>query len=336
MLHVMNGDSARMKFEQSGMPGDVTVYADALLEGPVHADLTDTEMRRVREAYWAGTAPAQLNVPPGAAGLLENWQRGMDAYAQHEEVVLWFEHDLFDQLLLIRHLDWFARHGLGSTKLSLICIGRFPGIEMFLGLGQLTPDQLRSLLDTRAEVTAEQFELGRRAWQAFTCQDPSGIERLLESDTRALAFLGPALRRWLEEFPATDSGLPRSEREILSVLAEGPLPMRSLYHAYVRRESSLTPTDTSFRSRIGDLASGPRPLIAVQLESVDAAGLATDVNAVGLPNGTVAITSAGSEVLAGTVDWLSLTPFDRWLGGVHVTNRSRWRWDAAHGRLRGG
>ncbi len=59
MLHVMNGDATRTPFEQSGMPGDVTVYADALLEGPVPAGLTDAEMLGVREGFWATAAPPQ-------------------------------------------------------------------------------------------------------------------------------------------------------------------------------------------------------------------------------------------------------------------------------------
>lgn len=324
MLHVMNGDSTRVTFEQSDIPGDVTVYADVLLEGPVPAGLTDTEMQLVRERFHA--EPGEVD--PGA-----NWHRGLEAYPQYEEVVLWFEHDLFDQLLLIRHLDWFARRGLGSTKLSLICIGRFPGIEMFLGLGQLTPDQLLSLLDTRAAVTATHVELGRRAWRAFTSPDPREIERVLESDTSALPFLGAALRRWLQEFPAKGSGLPRFERDILSVLAAGPQSIWSLFHALFHGEVSLLPTDSSFMSRIEALASGPRPLIAVHLESGDAPRRVTEVNVLKLPKGTVTITDAGSEVLAGKADWPSLTPFDRWLGGVHVTTGSMWRWDVADGRI---
>jgi hypothetical protein len=324
LLHVMNGDSTRLTFEQSGMPGDVTVYADALLEGPVPAGLTDAEMRAVREGFWAEAAPPQLRRSREVSPI-RTWQLEMDTYPRYEEVVLWFEHDLFDQLLLIHHLHWFARHGLGSTKLSLICVGQFPGIETFRGLGQLTPGQLLSLLDTRAAVTAEQFELGRRAWQAFTAQDPTHVERLLESDTSALAFLGPALRRWLEEFPATGTGLPRSEREILSVLGEGPQSMWSLFHASVSREDALTPTDTSFMSRIEALASGPFPLIAVRPESDESHGLL---------KGAVTITETGFDVLAGRTDWLSLTTFDRWLGGVHVRNGSMWRWDPAQGRTR--
>jgi hypothetical protein len=324
MLHVVNGDATRMPFEQSGMPGDVTVYADALLEGPVPAGLTDAEMREVRERFWSNAASPQPKISSPEVSVLATWQRGMDAYPRYEEVVLWLEHDLFDQLLLIRHLDWFARHDLGATRLSLICIGRFPGIEMFKGLGQLTPGQLASLLDTRAVVTMEQLALGRRAWRAFTSPDPGDVERLIDSDTSALPFLGPALRRWLEEFPAIGSGLPRSEREILSLLEDGPQSIWSLFHGWSRREDALTPTDASLRSRMDALASGLRPLITVQIDAGDSSIL---------PSGTVTRTDEGRDVLAGGVDWTSLAPFDRWLGGVHVTNGSLWRWDAAHARI---
>ena len=80
--------------------------------------------------------------------LVSYGMRRLEAFADYDEVVLWFEHDLFDQLLLIRHLDWFSRRDLGRTKLSLICIGEFPGFEPFHGLGQLDADQLTSLLGT--------------------------------------------------------------------------------------------------------------------------------------------------------------------------------------------
>ena len=70
------------------------------------------------------------------------WDRALERYPS-----------LFDQLILAWHLDWFARRDLGRTRLSLICIGQFPGVEPFHGLGQLSPAQLASLLGTRQLVT---------------------------------------------------------------------------------------------------------------------------------------------------------------------------------------
>ncbi|WP_428485159.1 hypothetical protein [Rhodopila sp.] len=46
------------------------------------------------------------------------------------------------------------------------------------------------------------------------------------------------------------------------------------------------------------------------------------------PREQLSITDLGRAVLAGEVDWLSLSPPDRWLGGVRISAaRPCWRWD---------
>jgi hypothetical protein len=235
-----------------------------------------------------------------------------------------FEHDLFDQLLLIRHLAWFQRQSLGSTRLALICVGTYPGIEPFMGLGQLNPDQFASLFETRAAITPEQMELGQRAWEAFTSPDPHRLVQLLATDTSSLPFLAHALRRHLQEFPATGTGLPRTEREILEILVNGPQSPATLFRAEQRRESCFFIGDSSFRWRLDVLAALPRPLITIQLDSKD--------NRI-LPPGVVMISDTGRDVLAGRTDWLEVRDLDRWLGGVHVRRGSMWRWNADGGHI---
>jgi hypothetical protein len=44
------------------------------------------------------------------------------------------------------------------------------------------------------------------------------------------------------------------------------------------------------------------------------------------------LTALGRAVLAKDVDWLSLSPPERWLGGVCIsTDRPCWRWDELRG-----
>jgi hypothetical protein len=43
----------------------------------------------------------------------------------------------------------------------------------------------------------------------------------------------------------------------------------------------------------------------------------------------VALTGAGRDVLAGRSDHVELNGIDRWMGGVHLTRRSLWRWDGS-------
>src|SRR5439155_7939747 len=127
--------------------------------GPVPAGLSDDEMRAVRARF---IADCGWDTYENVARDLASWDAALASYPQYDEVVFWFEHDLFDQLLLVRHLDWFARRDVGATKLTLICIDAFPGIEPFHGLGQLSAGQLASLVETRRPVTNTQTALGRR------------------------------------------------------------------------------------------------------------------------------------------------------------------------------
>ena len=162
-----------------------------------------------------------------------------------------------------------------------------------------------------------------RAWRAFTASDPTALDALVRSDdTRALPFLAGALQRFLEEYPALDSGLPRTERHILELVGGEALTPERLFFMEARLEERVFMGDTTFWKRVVDLAGGPTPLVAVEVEPPGDRVL---------PAGTVAITQAGRAVLAGTADWVRLNGLDRWLGGVHLSAAPGgdvdWRYD---------
>jgi hypothetical protein len=322
MLHVLNGDMTLDIMERSAIPGTYTVWADVLHEGPVPADLDDEQFREARLRFL--TQMDRWVKSDEGRTMYRAWDDRLASFGDYDEVVLWLEHDLFDQLILIRHLDWFARRELGGTTLSVICIGEFPGIEGFAGLGQLSPDQLASLLGTRQRVTVRQTELGRAAWRAFTSSDPLSIERALERDTSALPFLAGALVRFLEEYPAVGNGLPRTERQILDGLARGIAVPLELFLDSQKLEERVFMSDATFWLRLEGLASGPRPLIRPAGEPTHEA----------FPRGEIQLTDDGRRVLAGEADWIALAGIDRWLGGVHLVGREApWRWDARARRL---
>ena len=325
LLHVLNGDSVRMTLEHSDLPGAFAPYADILHEGPVPR-ATDTPAWRETRARFI--AEAGYGTYAEALRTYERWDASLAAYADYDEVVLWFEHDLFDQLLLVRHLDWFSRRDLGTTTLSLICIGEFPGFDDFHGLGELDADQLASLLGTRQRVSAPQLALGRRAWQAFTASDPSELVTIAREPTTELPFLAGALERFLEEYPAEGSGLPRTERHILELLARAARSPHDLFRAQQGCEERVFMGDSTFWHRLRTLAAGPTPLVRLEVESMAGPEL---------PSGMAHITDAGREVLAGRADWIRLAGFDRWLGGNHLIatlgGDVAWRWNPKQRRL---
>jgi hypothetical protein len=211
---------------------------------------------------------------------------------------------------------------LDGLSESLICIGCYPGLNRFVGLGELTANQLASLADTRLPVADAQFRTARAAWSGFTSADPTVIERLIETDTSALPFIAAARRRHLEQFPSVDNGLSRSERQALSVLREhGSLPGRRLFAAVQRFEEQIFMGNLSFYRIMAELSRVRHPLIQIS-------------DSPQLSLGDVTITEAGRSVIDGRADHVELNGIDRWLGGVHLKgDKAAWRWDSVSAHL---
>jgi hypothetical protein len=323
MLHVTNGDVAAGTIRLSGVvaeEGEVAVTADLLHEGPAPGGLPPERWRKVRARYLAESGYDDYD---SCLARLTRWDHTLEDYRSYDEVVLWFEHDLFDQLLLIRVLDFFAGRSLGDTELSLICIGEFPGIDPFHGLGQLTPQQMATLLPRRQRVDEGQKLLARDAWRAFRAPDPTALVAIFGRDTSPLPFLAGALRRHLEEFPAVANGLSRSERQILSAVSAGAGTFEEVFRATQAMEERVYMGDSSFDRILRELAAPPRPLLRLEPGAQGS-----------LRSLRIALTASGRGVLEGRDDWVRSRGIDRWLGGVHLQGaEAAWRWDTETKRL---
>jgi hypothetical protein len=286
MLHVTNGDSVTMTMGPAGLTGDFLSWRDALHEGPVPAVGPD-ELRRVRAEY-LGIREAELR---------ERDERLATALDDGEPVVLWFEHDLYDQLQLIQILAGLSDR---PRRVELICVNRY--------LGTLQPDELAGLWPLRAPVTPEHVHLARAAWDAVRGDDPLAVARMAASPDDRLPYLAPALRRFLEELPGVRDGLSRSERELLRAVADGAGTREDAFVAYMATEEAVFMGDTFAFDRLEGLAG-----------LVDGSG-------------RLRVTAHGEAVLAGAADRVELIGIDRWLGGLHLTvGPGLWRWDDERG-----
>jgi hypothetical protein len=319
LLHVANGHATTGLIELSGLTGRTQVWCDPLNEGPVPGDISDDELLMVRARFLAADSAAASEV----AADLKRWREAVDR-EDYSELVLWFEHDLFDQLNLIQLLSHIGNRPR-SKPVSLICIDSYPGHPNFKGLGELAPADLEALFPARRPVTPAQIALAQRAWSAYRSPDPRALEELLKTDLSALPFLGPALARHLEEFPSERDGLSRSERRMLEQALDGPAAIRAALPRMHQGETAYYIADSWFFDRAKDLAGVSPALVQLTITS-DAASA--------LPAGTIALTPAGRDVLHGDADRVKLCGIDRWLGGVHVHGHGRaWRWSDRAGHL---
>ena len=244
VLHVTNGDSTVAIMERARLTGDLVPWRDVLHEGPV-PPLPAGELRRVRAEYLAtvGTAGAA----DVEADLRARDERLAAAIADGEPVVLWFEHDLYDQLQLVQVLAGLSDR---PEHVELICVGSFPGRPGFAGLGELDPDELASLWPVRTPVVGEHVRAARAAWDAFRAPDPRGLVRASTSYDERLPYVAPALRRLLEELPGARDGLSRTERQLLAAVAAGARTREQAFLDAAAREQAPFLGDTTAFDRL--------------------------------------------------------------------------------------
>lgn len=231
--------------------------------------------------------------------------------------MLWFEHDTYDQLVLARCLAQFAE--TPPRRLELISVDRFPGSTRFIGLGQLPPEALRLLWTRPQPVSRRQVSAGASVWGMLRSPDPTPLADTARSGISELPHLAKALRRHCQELPWLGDGVSLTERLVLQLLAERPTTVGEAHRdLMLAREPLPWLGDLMLLFIVESMKRAAEPVFTGSFDGDDRRW----------PQERLTITALGRAVLAGKVDWLSLSPPDRWLGGVHMqAARPCWRWD---------
>ncbi len=319
-LIITNGDAAGELLRKAFSGTEVLPWRDVLHDGPVPitADLEElSELRAdfLSERGW-GTPDA----------LRENFRardRGLAHYESFETVTLWFEHDLYDQLQLIQILDWFFGTPGRGAGLQLVQSDDF--------LGTQSVEQLADLVRLQTPVSEQQLALASQVWTAFRQSDPKPFAALLSEDLKALPYLEQAVRRMLQELPDANTGLARTQHQVLVAINDGVNTPRDLFGAVERMEEAAFMGDWSFWTWLDGLASEPARLIE-GLDRRFAPEMGHDEFMAYLQS-TIGLTPLGFQVLGGGTDYAEHARIDRWMGGTRITNDSLWRWNDRESEL---
>lgn len=326
LLHVTNGESAGNTLRQTSLGGAVLPWQDVLHEGPVPAG-PRRELLRTRADFLSGCGWGSVRV---ILSSLERRDRILtEALRDRRQVVLWFEHDLYDQLQL---LDILALAAAVEGTPELIVAGSFPGKPGFRGLGELTAAELETLWPSRVAATPGTLAAAAAAWDTLREPAPSALAALATAGVPELPFLGAALLRLLEELPAPEDGLSGTERRALRAIAAGAVTPPAAFRAEQDLEAAPFLGDSWFYRTLTSLGRGRARLIeTLDGEQLPAAPPLSDTRA--FTAMSLRLTPAGELVLQRKADRVQLLGVDRWIGGSHITPGAAWRWDPGTHRL---
>jgi hypothetical protein len=308
-LNITNGDSAVELMSQGGIEGEILPWRDVLHEGPVPAHLSLDELSLVRGEFLSSIGWISADNAKKAFTSRDNI---LKSFSNFEKVVLWFEHDLYDQLQILQILDWFSCVAeIEAVQLSMICTDNY--------LGFCTPEEINELQEFERPVENDQLSLAKKAWARFREPEPSNWNQLLNEDTSALPFLHGAVERHLEEFPDVRTGLSRTASTLMRIVENNDYHGAKIFQEQQKTEERIFMGDLSFWKILGELINSPLPLIKAKLD--------TEKFDPRNENDTLALTAMGKRVLDGERNWMDKHRIDKWLGGVYLNANNVWFWN---------
>lgn len=303
MIHLHNGDVTASLAKRAGIAGEHVAFRETLTSGPVPSDLSTHEAIETRARFLS--SEYDQNLLRARNALIEQGEM-IARVASHDEVVLWFEHDLFCFVNFV-----YLLQRLAGARVSAVWVAE--------PIGTRNEAQIPLLFDSREAVTPSMLALSRDVWRAYTSSNPVLLNAFLEQDSYDFPFLRDAVTLHASRFPSVRNGLGTVENRLLDLIAGGAGDFMALFARF----------DPGPRYGFGD-AEVLRLLRAIAWCAVP---LITMTEADAANKALVAITPAGENVLSGAVDATTVNDPDTWLGGAHVTKETLWRWDERAHRI---
>lgn len=294
MMHIHNGDVVAEAARRTGIVGEHLPFRETLATGPVPRGVDiETRARFIANSH----SDHLLRVRNG----LISQERALDEAMNHDEIVLWFEHDLFCLANLLKLLDRFASH----RRLTLVWCPE-----------PLSNENLSKRFESRAAVTPTMIRIAREAWSAYTSPDPTALNRFVREEWRDFPFLRDGITLHASRFPSTLNGLGIVEQRLLDIIGIGSADFHYIFGRFDPSPPRLGFGDSEVLRVLRVLSSLSVPLLTMWEEPGTP------------PKMFFARTPAAENVLRGEVDYLNVNDSDYWLGGVHLTKENVWRWDA--------
>lgn len=307
MMHFHNGDVAASLARRAGIPGRHVPFRESLVGGPVQPQLPQPEWIEERARFLSEQYGENLLRIRNE--MLEQEQT-IDRAREEEEVVLWFEHDLYCLVHLLYLLSRLSK----CRRLTLVWCST--------PLGTQEPEDLFRLFESRAAIVPAMNNAAAAAWRAYAGDDPTALNRFLAADIPDFPFLRDGLLLHASRFPSTRNGLGEVERRAMEGIDAGATDFVSLFGRFDPGPPRLGFGDGEFLRHLRRLATCAVPMITMTGDETSTP-----------PKALFALTPAGRNVMEGQVDFIELNNAGFWLGGAHLTRERMWRWNADERRI---
>ncbi|PQJ14990.1 DUF1835 domain-containing protein [Aureicoccus marinus] len=234
ILHITNGDSFTQKLKQLNLDGDIITWREMLCEGKTLSSVGSESFWKTRFEF------LNKNYKVSKSWFVEKTlkeYRSLCNHKQQDQIVLWFEYDLFCQVNMLAVISWLKTHRR-HAQISLVCSGEQEGQDRLFALCELSDEQLRQLYDNRVELSQDDIEYADYVWQLYCSDNPMRLENLGDFGNYQFDYLEEAVQAHLRRFPSLRNGLNSFENQVLSIAEEKELASKIEFVGAVLQEEN--------------------------------------------------------------------------------------------------
>lgn len=226
ILHITNGNNLTDYLKQLKYEGHFLTWQEMLCEGPTTERIDTEEFFSLRKEFLLDFYDIEVNEKE-----LKQEMDILNHTEQFQEIVLWFEYDLFCHVNLIAILS-LLYHKKVEIPLYLVCSGRVKGENDLKGLTELKPKQLQEHYKNKIALSSKDLDLMRSLWRIYCGKDHNLLKPFIVKKS-AFPYLSSCLKAHLERFPNSKTGLSTLETHTLHMIVENKIKSKRHLLGYI-------------------------------------------------------------------------------------------------------
>ncbi|MCX2719655.1 DUF1835 domain-containing protein [Lentiprolixibacter aurantiacus] len=250
LLHITNGDSFTQRLTKLKLNGDIITWREMLCEGKTETDVGSESFWKTRFDF------LHKNYNVSKSWFVEKTlkeYRSLCNHKQQDQIVLWFEYDLFCQINMLAVISWLKSHRR-YADISLVCSGNEDETDKMYSLNELTDEQLLDLYKNRVHLSQNDIEYADYVWQLYCSDNPIRLENLMDFENYQYEYLSDAIKVHLKRFPTIKNGLNEIENKVLELsYNEKPASKKALLGAVMKNQGYYGFGDSQFQRVITNL-----------------------------------------------------------------------------------
>ncbi|WP_103068575.1 DUF1835 domain-containing protein [Aquimarina sediminis] len=214
-LHITNGDSLTNRLKEINLvTGEFFVWREMLCEGPTEIKIETENSIKTRKTF----LKKYYRIPHSDyEEKFVSQLKKLDDLSKYNEIILWFEYDLFCHINMIAAISLLLRKEIKDTPIYLVCSGRIEHEKKLFGLCELSDALLKDQYQNKILLNIDDLEFASHVWTLYCESKPQKIAGQIKRNS-SFEYLSICLRAHLQRFPNMLTGLNVLEHNILEMV----------------------------------------------------------------------------------------------------------------------